>query len=115
MPKKDDRRSRSKGSDLSESDDSSPDRKRDHKKKRSHRHRSSKRRDKRSRSRDRRDRDRDRERQKNSTNDRRDGGNRGKRRDDGHFRFDSPPKDHELTKGIMAAAASIGGGTIANA
>lgn len=35
--------------------------------------------------------------------------------DEGGFRFDSPPKDHELTKGAMAAASSIGGGGIANA
>ena len=49
-----------------------------------------------------------------------DNNQRGGRRNMGNtkredFRFDSPPKDHELTKGIMAAAASIGGGTIANA
>ena len=38
------------------------------------------------------------------------GGNKNNRRDD--FRFDSPPKDHELSSGIMAAAASMGGGIL---
>ena len=43
------------------------------------------------------------------------GGHNDHQRKRDEFRFDSPPKDHELTKGIMAAAASMGGGSIANA
>jgi len=61
-----------------------------------------------------RSRSRDRHRKKSSHRDRRRRRSRSKGRKE-DFRFDSPPKDHELTKGIMAAAASIGGGTIANA
>ena len=72
---------------------------------------------KKDRSRDRkrsRTRSKDRNRDKKRVSRERDHRDRGKNRRE-EFRFDSPPKDHELTKGIMAAAASIGGGTIANA
>lgn len=66
---------------------------------------------------------RKRRRHRRSDRSRRRSPSRGKRQRGGYgrakdkreeFRFDSPPKDHELTKGIMAAAASIGGGMIAN-
>ncbi len=55
---------------------------------------------------------RSRDRKKDDSRDRRRGRDRNRRGDDNgnHFRFDSPPKEHEMAPGFMAAAATMGGG-----